>query len=196
VHVDSAREAHPLSGLTSGRGSRRRLGHGRRDGRRSCLALWRGGSSARPAPRLVTDCPVRHPTQAKLGERADVVALEAHEGNQHLMPIAVEDGRRTATARLGFSAGGSERLARTREHRRGDFVEHDSRGDEQADLTRQPKDSTAAGLGRAVGGLAAHHLGTSRPRRRQRLSSLHQVRRQGVAEIHGPTVPNVDSLGR
>lgn len=103
------------------------------------LALGRGSTSAAPAPGLVADGAVRHSPEPELGQRANVVALQTHQRNQHFVALPVEDGRGAATARLGVSTARSGRLASTRKHGRGDFVEHRGPADEQANLTRPPR---------------------------------------------------------
>lgn len=122
----------PSAGTELGRGGDRRCVSGGGKGR---FPLRGRRATACPAPGLVPDGSIRHPSEAELRQRADVVALQAHQRDEHFIALAVEDGGRTATARLGFSADWSKRGARTRVHRRGDLVEHDGRADEQADLT-------------------------------------------------------------
>jgi hypothetical protein len=129
-----AENAWGLRGGASGAAWRRRITlYGR--SRDFCLALGGGRAAARPAPGLVPDGTVRHPSEAKLGQRADVVTLQAHQRDEHFVAFAVEDGGWTAAARLALCTSAGGRRARARSHRRGDFVEHDGREDEQADLT-------------------------------------------------------------
>jgi hypothetical protein len=93
--------------------------------RRHCLPRLRGGgSSAAPAPGLVSDGPVRHSPQPELGQRTHLVALEAHQGNQHLIAVDIEDGGPAAAAWLRLSAASGQRLQRDGEHGRGNLVEH------------------------------------------------------------------------
>ena len=160
---------------------------------RSGLALRRGSPAAAAAPRLVADGAVRHAPKAELGQRPNVVALEAHQRNQHLVALPIEDGGRAATTGLGISAGWGERLVRTRKHRRGNFVEHGGPADEQADLTPARERGTSH---RAAGGLALQHLSTARRWGSQWLTPATQVRRQGVTQVLWPSFAQVQPLGR
>jgi hypothetical protein len=81
-------------------------------------------STTTSAPWLVSDGAIRHAPQAELGQGTHLVTFEAHQRDQHLVPFAVENGRRAATARLRLSAGRGLRLPRNGEHGRGDLVEH------------------------------------------------------------------------
>ena len=79
-----------------------------------------GRRPAGPAPRLVADRAVRHLAQPELRERPHLVALQAHEGDEHLVAVGVVDGRATPLrlrgrgARAGFRAARACRSRRSR----------------------------------------------------------------------------------
>ena len=93
-----------------------------RSRRRSGRRLRSGGPAAPAAPGLVADGAVRHLPQPELGQRSDLTALQAHQGDEDLVPVGIEDRARPALPRpRRLRRGGPAR--RRREGRR-HLVEH------------------------------------------------------------------------
>src|SRR6185369_5978818 len=87
-------------------------------------ALLRGRSATAAAtPGLIADGPVRHLAEAELPQRLHLAALQAHQGDEDLVPVGVEHRARPALLRASplRGAGPARRWREGGRH----LVEHD-----------------------------------------------------------------------